>query len=62
MTAKQRRMRGEFLINWFLEVFNGVKAPYRRRNFAGIAAHMEELLASGGQYKAKYQKRRKASV
>lgn len=62
MTAKQRRMRGEFLMNWFLEVFNGVKAPYRRRNFKGIAHQMETLLASGGQYKAKYQKQQKASV
>ena len=57
MTIKQRLQRAEFLNNWFLEVFNGRKAPFPRRCFKGIAYHMQELLASGGQYKAKYKKK-----
>jgi hypothetical protein len=57
MTAKQRLQRAEFLTNWFLEVFKGRKAPFPRRCFKGIAHHMEELLASGQQYKAKYAKK-----
>lgn len=54
MTAKQRLQRAEFLTNWFLEVFKGRKAPFPRQCFKGIAQHMKELLASGGQYKRKY--------
>lgn len=57
MTSKQRLQRAEFLTNWFLEVFTGRKAPFPRRCFNGIARHMEALLASGGQYKAKYAKK-----
>lgn len=57
MTAKQRLQRAEFLTNWFLEVFKGRKAPFPRRCFKGIAHHMEELLASGGQYRTKYAKK-----
>jgi hypothetical protein len=57
MTAKQRLQRAEFLANWFLEVFKGRKAPFPRRCFRGIARHMEELLASGGQYKRKFAKK-----
>ena len=57
MTAKQRLQRAEFLTNWFLEVFKGRKAPFPRRCFRGIALHMEELLASGGQYQTKYKKK-----
>jgi hypothetical protein len=57
MTDKQRLHRAEFLANWFLEVFKGRNAPFPRRCFKGIARHMEELLASGGQYKAKYAKK-----
>ena len=57
MTDKQRLQRAEFLTNWFLEVFNGRKAPFSRRCFKGIAQHMKELLASGGQYKRKYAKK-----
>jgi hypothetical protein len=57
MTIKQRLHRAEFLTNWFLEVFKGRKAPFPRRCFKGIAQHMEELLASGGPYKAKYKKK-----
>ena len=57
MTVKQRLQRAEFLTNWFLEVFKGRKAPYPRRCFKGIAHHMEELLARGGQYKSKYKKK-----
>ena len=56
-TIKQRLQRAEFLTNWFLEVFNGRKAPFPRRAFKGIAHHMEELLASGGQYEKKYAKK-----
>ena len=57
MTAKQRLHRAEFLSNWFLEVFNGRKAPFPRRCFKGIAQHMKAMLASGGQYKTKYMKK-----
>ena len=57
MTVKQRLHRAEFLTNWFLEVFMGRKAPFPRRCFRGIAQHMEELLASGGQFKTKYAKK-----
>ena len=57
MTIKQRLHRAEFLTNWFLEVFKGRKAPFPRRCFKGIAQHMEELLASGGPYMAKYKKK-----
>lgn len=37
--------RAEFLIKWFLNVFNGRKAPFPRRCFKGIACHMENLLS-----------------
>jgi hypothetical protein len=40
----QREQRAEFLIKWFLDVFNGRKAPYPRRCFRGIAYHMEEFV------------------
>jgi hypothetical protein len=40
----QRERRAEFLIKWFLDVFNGRKAPFPRRCFRGIAFHMEEFL------------------
>lgn len=57
LTVKQRLHRAEFLTNWFLEVFKCRKAPFPRRCFKGIAHHMEELLASAGQYKTKYLKK-----
>jgi hypothetical protein len=41
----QRERRAEFLIKWFLDVFNGHKAPYPQRCFRGIAFHMQEFLA-----------------
>jgi hypothetical protein len=40
----QRELRAEFLIRWFLDVFQNRKAPYPRRCFRGIAYHMEEFL------------------
>lgn len=40
----QREQRAEFLIRWFLDVFNGHKAPYPGRCFRGIAFHMDEFL------------------
>lgn len=40
----QREQRAEFLMKWFLDVFNGRKAPHPRRCFRGIAYHMEEFL------------------
>jgi len=54
MTEKQRLHRAEFLINWFLEVFNGRYAPYPHRCFAGIANQMRVLLSIGGSYTEKY--------
>lgn len=40
----QREQRAEFLIRWFLDVFENRKAPYPRRCFRGIAYHMKEFL------------------
>ena len=40
----QREQRAEFLMRWFLDVFNGHKAPYPMRCFRGIAFHMQEFL------------------
>jgi len=44
MTAKQKVHRAAFLMNWFLKVFNGRKAPFPRRSFRGIAHLMEQFL------------------
>lgn len=44
-TAKQRAKRADFLMNWFLSVFNGLKAPFPRKSLKGVAALMEEHLA-----------------
>jgi len=57
MTINPRLQRAEFLTKWFLEVFKGRKAPFSRRCFNGIGQHMEDLLASGRQYKTKYAKK-----
>lgn len=40
----QRERRAEFLMKWFLDVFNGHKAPYPSRCFRGIAFHMQEFI------------------
>jgi hypothetical protein len=53
---KKREHRGDYLMNWFLEVFNGRKAPFPRKCFKAIACLMEEHLASGGEYAKKYKK------
>jgi len=42
----QREQRAEFLIKWFLDVFENRKAPYPRRCFRGIAYHKEVLKGS----------------
>jgi len=44
VAMSQREQRAEFLIKWFLDVFNGREAPFPRRCFRGIAFHMEEFL------------------
>jgi len=44
MNAKQKTQRAAFLMNWFLKVFHGRKAPFPRRSFRGIAQHMEQFL------------------
>jgi hypothetical protein len=42
----QREGRAEFLMKWFLDVFDNRKASYPSRCFRGIAYHMEEFLSS----------------
>ena len=39
-----REQRAEFLMKWFLDVFENRKAPYPSRCFRGIAFHMKEFL------------------
>jgi hypothetical protein len=42
---ESRLHRAEFLIRWFLSVFNGRKAPFPRYAFHGIASLMQDFLA-----------------
>lgn len=52
--------RGDYLINWFLSVFDGRKAPYPKHAFHGLAHHMREHLArNGSAYRAKYKRKDK---
>lgn len=46
-----REKRADFLLNWFLKVYDGRKAPLPRRAFRGIASLMREHLA-GSDYAA----------
>lgn len=55
MKTKERLNRAEFLMNWFLEVFEGRKAPFPRYCLKGISFHMKELLKNSKQYKKKYK-------
>jgi len=48
MTAKQKVHRAAFLMNWFLSVFEGRKAPFPRRSFKGVAHYMEQFLKDCG--------------
>lgn len=50
MTDKQKIHRAAFLMNWFLKVFNGRKAPFPRRSFKGVAHYMEQLLKDCGKH------------
>ncbi len=43
----KREQRAQFLIKWFLDVFEGHQAPYPRKCFQGIALHMKDWLAEG---------------
>jgi hypothetical protein len=53
--AKQRRTirekRADCLLNWFMKVYDGRKAPLPRRSLRGIACLMREHLA-GSDYTA----------
>lgn len=52
--------RGDYLINWFLSVYDGRKAPYPKYAFHGIAKYMRDHLArEGSAYRAKYKPRGK---
>ena len=52
-----RERRADFLMNWFLQVYDGRKAPFPRRSFRPVANLMREHMAGSD-----YTKYRKESV
>jgi hypothetical protein len=50
MTDKQKVHRAAFLMNWFLKVFNGRKAPFPKQCFKGIGTYMEMFLKDCNKY------------
>ena len=39
-----RLRRAEFLVRWFMSIYDGVRAPYTKRNLASVAEQMRKFM------------------